>query len=134
MDSQTTLPTLVGLGLTVGGPPLIASLGEKAAGSPGSLTAALLGQFALGAICAAVLAILRRWEHQPLSSIGLQALRWPSLAWGIVLAGFFIFAFSPAAFWLLKRFALSGFDTGLAKLAGLPLWYLVLAVVIGGTV
>ena len=50
------------------------------------------------------------------------------------MAGFFIFAFSPVAFWLMHHLCLSGFEVGLAKLAPLPLWYLVLAVVIGGTV
>ncbi len=134
MSSPTTLPTVIGLGLTFGGPPLIVGLGEKSAASLGSLTVALLGQIALVAVCVAVLATFRFWERRPLSSIGLQALRWPSFAWGIALAGFLIFAFSPAAFWLLNHFELSGFDTGFSKLAVLPSWYRVLAVVIGGTV
>jgi hypothetical protein len=46
---------MVGVGMAFGGPPLIASLGEKSTGSPGSLTAALLGQAALVAVWAAVL-------------------------------------------------------------------------------
>jgi hypothetical protein len=36
------------------------------------------------------------------------------------------------ASWALRRLKLRGFDAGLAKLAGLPPWNLVLAVLIGG--
>jgi membrane protease YdiL (CAAX protease family) len=50
------------------------------------------------------------------------------------LAGFFVYIFSPVAIWLLNRFKLTGFDTGLAKLTELPQWYRLLAVVIGGIV
>ena len=134
MNSSAILPTIIGLGLAFGGPPLIASVSERSPSSGGIPTTELLSQFGLVAICAAVLAILLVWEKQPLSAIGLQPPRWQSLVWGLALTGFFVFAFSPLAFWLLQHLRLSGFDAGLAKLAHLPVWYLILAVVIGGTV
>jgi CAAX protease family protein len=134
MKTSVLVPTIIGLGLAFGGPVLIASADEKTASVAASLTPQLLGQLALVGLCAGVLAVLLCWEQQPLSSVGLYALRWHSLGWGVALACFFIFVFSPAAFWLLPRFGFAGFEVGLAKLAPLPVWYLVLAVVIGGTV
>jgi membrane protease YdiL (CAAX protease family) len=134
MNSLAILPTIVGLGLAFGGPPFIASVSERPASSGGIPTAELLSQFGLIATCTAVLAILLVWEKQSLSAIGLQPLRWQSLVWGLALTCFFVFAFSPMAFWLLQQLRLSGFDAGLSKLANLPVWYLIIAVVIGGTV
>lgn len=134
MNSSAILPTTIGLGLAFGGPPLIASVSERSVSSGGIPTAELLSQCGLVAICAAVLVTLLVWEEQPLSTIGLQPLRWQSLVWGLALAGFFVFVFSPLAVWMLQHLRLSGFEAGLSKLAKLPVWYLVIAVVIGGTV
>ena len=134
MNSSAILPTLVGLGLAFGGPPFIASVSAREASFGGFPSTELFSQFGLLALCAAVLAILLVWEKQPLSAISVQPLRWQSLGWGLALTGFFVFAFSPLAFWLLQQLRLSSFDVGLAKLATLPVWYLILAVVIGGTV
>src|SRR5262249_38747093 len=134
MNRAAILPTIVGLGLAFGGPPFIASVSESPANSGGIPTAELLSQFGLIAICAAVLATLLVWEKQSFLAVGLQPLRWHSLVWGLALTCFFVFAFSPMAFWLLQHLRLSGFDAGLTKLAILPVWYLIIAVVIGGTV
>jgi len=128
------LPALVGLGLALGGPPLVAVLGDKVFRAPGRLSTQVLGQAALVGLGSSVLLIVLGWEREHLSSLGLQPLCWQSLAWGSALAGFFIFIFSPLAMRLLARVKLGGFEAGLAKLTALPIWYRVFAVVVGGVI
>src|SRR6185436_1521087 len=124
--------TSLGLLLALLGPILIALVGEPMNHVLSPLTASLVGELALVAVVAGVLLIVLRWERQPLSSIGLRPPRWQSLAWGLALAAFFVYVFAPAVFWALRRLHLQGFESGLNKLSGLPLWVVVLAVVIGG--
>ncbi|MGH8593327.1 MAG: lysostaphin resistance A-like protein [Gammaproteobacteria bacterium] len=85
----------------------------------------------LVAIVAVILSLVFFWEHSSASSIGLKSLSLQSLAWGLALAAFFMYVFSPVESWTLRRFRLGGFEKGLSQLQGLPVWYLVLAVVIG---
>ncbi len=92
----------------------------------------LLGLAALEAICAGVLIVGFYCEGLPSSALGLRPINWQSLAWGAALACFFIFAFPPVVMRTFARAGLGGFDAGLSKLAALPTWYLVLAVVVGG--
>ena len=49
-----------------------------------------------------------------------------------MLAAFLRYAFSPLAYWALRRSGLGGFEKGLSQLEDLPIWYLVLAVIVGG--
>jgi membrane protease YdiL (CAAX protease family) len=114
------------------GPPLVAITSERLARSHDRLAPHLFGQGALVAIVGGVVMIVVLWEHQPLSSIGVRPLSWESLAWGLALAAFFMYVFAPAAYSTLRRLKLRGFEDGLAKLGGLPVWYVVIAVLVGG--
>lgn len=120
--------TLVGLLLALAGPSLIALLG-RGSYTLGSL---LLGQALLAGLAAAVIAIVLLWEEQPLSSIGLRRPGWSTLAWGAGMAAFFILLLGPLLLRLPGWLGLAGFAPTLARLSSLPLWYLVLAVLVGG--
>jgi len=122
-----------GLAIALFGPLFVAIASERSARVPNRLGGLLLAQAGLVAIVGAVLAVVFFWERNPASSIGLKSLTLQSLAWGFALAVFFTYAFSPVAYWALRRLRLRGFDKGLSQLQGLPVWYLVLAVVIGGS-
>jgi len=130
--SANATPTVIGLVIALFGPMGVAVIGERFIHPPGRLVPHLLGLAALLAIVASVLLVVFLYEHQSLLSIGVQPFRWQTVAWGLVLALFFIYAFAPAAYWALARFKLGGFDPGLAKSAGLPVWYLTVAVIFGG--
>jgi len=58
----------------------------------------------------AVIPLVFFWEHSSASSIGLKSLTLQSFAWGLALAAFFMYVFSPVAYWALLRFRLGGFD------------------------
>ncbi|MBE9136915.1 CPBP family intramembrane metalloprotease [Nodosilinea sp. LEGE 07088] len=79
-----------------------------------------------------VLGIVLFKENQPLSSIGLQPLRWQSMVWGLAFAGILIFIYSPGLMWAIRQLNFTDFEGGLSKLTQLPIWYLILAVIIGG--
>ena len=124
--------TLVGLLLALAGPPLIALLGSRPASGPPSLPGLLLGQALLAGLAAAVVAIVLLWEGQPLRSIGLKPPGWSTVAWGVGMAAFFILLLGPLLLRLPGWLGLGGFAPTLARLASLPLWYLLLAVLVGG--
>ena len=124
--------TCFGLVIAMLGPIIVAITSERSVQSPNSLRRLLLAQAGLVAIVVAVLSVVFFCEHNPALSIGLKLLTLQSFAWGLALAAFFMYGFSPVAFWTLRRFRLGGFDKGLSQLQGIPVWYLVLAVAIGG--
>jgi uncharacterized protein len=130
--SEMRTVTVFGLAIAMLGPILIAITSERSMLPSNRLGRLLLAQAGLIATVAAVLAVVFFWERNPVSSIGLKSLSVQSFAWGIGLAVFLMYIFSPLAYWALRRFSVSGFDRGLSRLQGLPVWYLVFAVVIGG--
>lgn len=123
---------MTGIIIALCGPLLLAAAGKRFVppGSPPLLHLLATGVYV--AMVAAVLFIILRWEHRPLSSIGLRPIRWQTAAWGLALAGFFMYAFAPAAYWALARFNLGGFEPGLAKCSALPIWILAVNVIFGG--
>jgi uncharacterized protein len=123
------LPTIAGLCIALGAPVLLASFGNSQ-----SLVSQVLQQIVLAALTIAILGIVIFWEKQPLSSIGLYPWHWRSLIWGLAFAGILIFIYSPLLLWAINKLGRSGFEGGLAELTKLPLWYLILAVAIGGIV
>jgi membrane protease YdiL (CAAX protease family) len=125
--------TLLGVLLALFGPLVLAAVSERLTRGPATLRESLVGQAVLVAIVLAVLWIAFTVEQLPPEALGLRPLRWQALAWGAALALFFNRAYGPALYFVLRRLKVRGFEGGLAKLAGLPLWYLTLAVVIGGT-
>jgi membrane protease YdiL (CAAX protease family) len=124
---------LVGLGLALFGPLVLAALSERRSGGPARLGESLVGQALFAAIAAAVLWIAFAVEKLSPAELGFRPLRWQAVVWGGALAVFFIRGFGPAAYWAMQRLRLRGFERGLARLGALPFWYLTLAVVIGGT-
>ena len=125
---------MAGLTLAFVGPPVIASIGPPAIGGPPSLSVGLAGQAALVLLAATVLAILRRWQRQPITSIGLRPLDARSVALALVLVLFFRFVFLPLTSFTLTGLGIAGWDAGVAALGTLPTWYLTLAVILGPAV
>jgi membrane protease YdiL (CAAX protease family) len=132
LTGEHLIPTILGLGLALIGPAAVAGLSDRASRENSRLRIMLLSEFFLLALLAGILLIVVLWERESLSSIGLHPPGWQSLLWGIALALFFIYVFAPAAYRALHHLKVAGFDHGLSRLAGLPVWYLVLAVLIGG--
>jgi uncharacterized protein len=125
-------PTVLGLCLALGGPILLASPASRALGDPKRLATNLLGQLLLWVLVTLILALVIFWERQPLHSIGLRPLQWQSIIWGLVLAGA-LMLLMPLWAGALSRVGLPpSYEGGLAKLAGLPRWFLVLAAVTAG--
>jgi len=128
------IPTITGLIIALLGPAVVGLAGEKLVGKVTPLAENIAAQIFLLLVLAAVLAIVVRWEHQPLASIGIRPPKLSSLVWGLLLAALFVFVYSPALFWVLNRLGQGGFEPGLSRLAFLPAWYRLLAVLIGGAV
>lgn len=124
--------TLFGLVVAMLGPPFIAIASERSAHQAKRLGGFVLAQAGLVAIVTVILSLVFFWEQSPASSLGLKPLTVQALAWGLSLAAFFVYVFSPVVYWTLKWSGLGGFEKGLSQLQGLPVWYLVLAVVVGG--
>lgn len=125
--------TMIGLLLALFGPPVVALFGPKLEGSVGTVFGSLIGLGGFIAIIGCVFAIVYRSEHQSLASLGFQPLRWQSLAFGLGLAAFFMYAFTPAVVWVLSRLPFGRFETGLAKASAIPTWLLVITVLIVAT-
>jgi uncharacterized protein len=131
---MSSLATITCLCFALGGPALIAGCGNKLFGDSESPIGKILQQTGLTICCLVVVGIVIFWERQPLASIGLHPLRWQSILWGITFAGFLIFIYSPLIIWAMAKLGHTGFASGLAQLDPLPIWYLALAVAIGGVV
>jgi len=126
------VPSILGLSVALGGPILLASGASKVPGDPNRLVTRLIGQVLLWVLLGFILALVVFWEKQPLRSIGLRPLGWRSVLWGPALAGAFILL-NPAWTEMLSRLGMPpSFESGFAKLAGLPRWFLVFAAVTAG--
>ena len=69
-------------------------------GEPGRVTTALAEQGVVWLLgFAAVLAIVRLWEKQPLASLWLRPFRWQSIGWGLLLVAAFALVILPAREW-----------------------------------
>lgn len=130
MSRSGYLPTIVGLCIALGGPVLPVS---RPLGDPESFAARVLEQGFLWVLFALVLAIVIRWEKQPLSSIGLR-WQWRSIPWGLLLAVVIVFITAPLGNWALKQSGLPGFEAGFGVVTKLPAWFLAVAVVTAGVV
>ena len=129
-----TLAVTVGLAIALGGPALLASPAHRVLGPPERLVTKLLDQLALWSMFAAIIAVVLVWEGRPLTSIGLQPFDWGSLAWGVALAVGLITVVAPIATWVVAVLGLSGFESGLAKVLPLPIWFRLIAVITAGVV
>jgi uncharacterized protein len=133
-SSMNSIGILVGLSLALIAPPVLAMWGDKLFANPESIASKCWQQFFLALLFTAICWIVIVWENQPLSSIGLHPFRWNSVLWGLLFTAFLIFIYSPFLIKIIGWFGVSGFSNGLDKLASLPLWYLTIAVIIGGIV
>jgi membrane protease YdiL (CAAX protease family) len=116
------------------GPLLIARLGERVESGRARLPQRLLAQAALVVMALLVLWLARSAEGLTWPALGLKQPNIRSFLLGAALAGFFVFVFGPSVLWSLSRLRLTAFEQGLSKLQGLPVWYLLLAVLVGGSV
>jgi membrane protease YdiL (CAAX protease family) len=126
--------TVLGLLFALLGPLVVARLGDRIERGQRRMLRLLAAQASLLFLVLFVYGIARRAEGLAWHELGLKAPSIKSILLGVVLAGFFVYAYGPAASWVLSRLRLEGFGRGLSTLEGLPLWYLLLAVLIGGTV
>ena len=116
----------------MGGPILLASPASRLLGDPNRLVTKLLEQLVLWVMVVLIIALVVNWEKQPLRSIGLQPFKWRSVLWGLALAASLILL-TPVWANTLSRVGIQpSFESGFAKLVGLPLWFLVLAAVTAG--
>jgi len=129
-----TLPSITGLVVAPAGPVLISLYGTRLAKGSPSLMENLLGQLALLGLLAAVLAIVLVGEGAPFSSLGFRGLGLSTFVWGVGIAALFVFGFGPIIMRVPGWLGLPGFEEPLGHLRTLPPWYLILAVVVGGTV
>jgi membrane protease YdiL (CAAX protease family) len=86
----------------------------------------------LAALVGAILSIVVLAENRPLASLGL---RWPSVStflWALGMSVFLIGVLGPVLLRLPVWLGLPDFERTLADLARLPVWYLAVAVIIGG--
>jgi hypothetical protein len=101
-----SLATVPGLDLAIAGPKFLAIFGDRLFGNFESLTGKIFQQIVLVLLSIAVLVIVIFWERQPLTSIELHPLRWQSILWGLIFAGFLSFIYSPFIIWAIDLLGL----------------------------
>lgn len=120
------------LGLALAGPLVVGLVGSGRRSQGNHLLMLLLCQAALCALAAVCLWLTLVPLGRNPRDLGLSIPSWSTLGWGIGLAGFFIFMLGPVLLRLPRWAGLAGFEGQLNALARLPVWYLALAVLIGG--
>ncbi len=134
MPEARTAAAIVGLVVAVGGTVLLASPASRLLGDPDRLSTRITEQLTLWALFATILAIVLGWERLPLASIALEPFHWTSLAWGVALALTLVYVAVPIAMRVLAASGLPGFESGIAKVVALPVWFRIFAVVTAGVV
>jgi uncharacterized protein len=81
-----------------------------------------------------VVAIVLRWEKQPLGSLWLQPLRWQSVVWGLLLAAVYYSLLLPLGEWVRRSAGLPGFAGGMEDVMRFPVWYRAIAVIGAGVI
>lgn len=130
MDS---VPTLVGLAIALLGPALLFTPAHRFLGNPERLITQVFELLFLWWLAVLILILVLSWEAQSISSIGLT-FQWESVLWGLLLAAVFVRLIAPFLYWMIRRIGTGGFEAGLAKLAHMPLWFLLFAAMTGGVV
>ena len=128
------LPPVAGLLVALGGPPLVAFYGERLTSGTRSLTPHLFCQAVLMGLLVAILLIVLVWEGAPVSSRGLGYIGLSTVVWAAGIAALFIFLLGPVILRVPGWLGQPGFKKTLANLQRLPVWYLLLAVLVAGTV
>jgi membrane protease YdiL (CAAX protease family) len=121
--------TIIGLGLALVGPGVIAWATQPARGPIAPAASA----FWLAVFCvllAGVAATARFGERLTPRQIGFARTSWRSVPLAIIVALAFVFGYFPLADLLLGHSATGSFDAGRRALAALPTWYLGVTIVI----
>lgn len=126
-----TLDLLV-LALALCAPPAIAFYGARAPQGDITLSRNLVCQIMLMGVSGIGMWIMLGPLAFPTTALGLGLPDWGTFAWGAGIAAVFILGIGPILMRLPGWLGLSGFEGTLGTLARLPVWYLALAVVIGG--
>jgi membrane protease YdiL (CAAX protease family) len=125
--------TVLGLALAMLGPMALAAAGKRWNHGRAQLGESLVLEALYLALVAGVLWLATSVQGLTAAELGFRPPSWQALVWGALLAVFFIRVYGPLVWRALVRLGLGTFDSGLSRLDGLPLWYLALAVAIGGT-
>ena len=130
---RSRLPTICGLLLALGGPPLFALVSERLLDASPRLGVQLVLQLLYCTLPLLIIWITLRFERLPLRSIGLKRPGWSSIAWGVLLWGVLLILptlTSP----LMQVLGTEGVDAEVQRLAALPLWFRVILGLTGGVV
>ena len=112
---------------------LVGPLGRQL-GDPSTTFAQIRGQLALWLLLAAVLLIVRFWERQPLSSLGLRRVTWQSLGWAVLLAVAHVVVLFPATEAVRTALGLDSYAGGMQQAIAMPVWMRIFAVISAGVV
>ena len=125
------MPPLVitGLLLALVGPGAVAPLSDAVATSTTGLAQRAF-TLLLFVVLTTIVLLIARVQGPGLRRFGFARCSRVSIPAGLAVAGFFIVVYGPAAYAALQALGLSGFQSGLATLQGLPVWYLVIVVVL----
>jgi membrane protease YdiL (CAAX protease family) len=120
----------LGIALSLIGPGMIALASGRFANGSSSLAGQAIWLLVFSGLVGTVAAIAFRAERLSWSQVGFGRLSWATPLRAATLALFFVLVFGPLAYQALIKLGLQSFDVGRSKLAGLPAWYLVVAIVI----
>ena len=132
--NKPPLSVVVGLGLALGGPTLLAVASDRIIPGANGVARSLIAQLVMWALLVAIVVITLKCERQPLSSLGVRTPAGSSLFWGLIAAAALIYGVVPLATALVAVSDLPGFEQGLSEVLALPLWLRVVAVATGGVV
>lgn len=132
ISGGNTGAALTGLALAWVGTALLISPAARRLDDPSRLSLALVGQAVFSALAAAVIAIVLLWEKQPLRSLWLQQIRWPSIAWGFLLVAAHYAVLWPFGDWVRRSAGLPGLGAGMDQMVRFPVWYRMIAVAVAG--
>jgi membrane protease YdiL (CAAX protease family) len=122
--------TFAGIALALAGPGVIAWVSNRFVGVGKPLEIRALGLLAFVVLVAVVVVIAIRGEGLRGSDVGFGRVSWRTPLWATVLTVFFVVVFGPVAVWTLARLGFGSFAQGQSTLAGLPTWYIVVAIVV----
>jgi membrane protease YdiL (CAAX protease family) len=103
-------------------------------GDSPSVAMALPFDLILWGLLAIIFVVVVRVERQPLASIGLKPLGWPTIMWSLGLVFTITFVLAPAMTRFVERSGLPGYEHGLQRLLELPAWYRVFLAFTAGVV
>ena len=132
--NRPVISTLAGLGVAWGGVLLVLGPVGRLLGPPDRLLTAVLGQLYLWLLLGLIVAIVVRWERQPLASMNLRKFHWSSVLWGLLLAALVRYLIMPPLTWAVEAAGLPGFDPGMSRALEVVIGLRVFQVVTAGVV